>query len=404
MSIKRRNQCRCKEDTRPSNLIKNEDYWYMNKADSLEYLLQTRVLIILRGLPGSGKSTLAEKICRLYPVHVLASADHYFLRYCPGSSMPQYKFNKSELKYAHMMCQQDVETAMNLNVRTIIIDNTNIRWSREIEPYVQLARKYGYYIIFAETTTPWAFCPIHLATRNMHNVSQSCITQFLKWFCPIRYKYWALFFNEKQCSSLNQIANQFAVMSVAFKKQLNNNNVSGTNQAKAERLILHCTLCFIPDLGDKWNCYKDRFFENQGRIYDLLIVGLLFTDKCWSARVKVPVEHRLNDLWFNTSYFNKNGRCKGNTYCHPTCDDTGYAHITLWTDYGISNVCTGSAMINLIRLECDNKFGQIYESVLITKWNDKLTHMPVQIIQERSTVAIYFENPLTISGILGPAV
>lgn len=88
-------------------------------------------LILLRGLPGSGKSTLAKRICNQH-----VEADMYFLQ--DG----EYKFDASKLKQAHEWCKNQTEEYM-LQGYNVVVSNTFTQ-EKELEPYYQLAKKYGY--------------------------------------------------------------------------------------------------------------------------------------------------------------------------------------------------------------------------------------------------------------------
>ena len=90
-------------------------------------------LYLLRGLPGSGKTTLANSIGGTW-----VEADHYFL-----NENGEYEFDASKLKYAHKWCQDSVEESMNFQSNKIIVSNTFTQaW--EMQPYYDLAEKYGY--------------------------------------------------------------------------------------------------------------------------------------------------------------------------------------------------------------------------------------------------------------------
>jgi predicted kinase len=95
-------------------------------------------LFLLRGLPGSGKSTLAKSIGG---IHI--EADQYFI-----DSDGEYKFDASQLKNAHQYCQGQTQSWMEsdgtqVNVNKIIVSNTFTQeW--EMQPYFDLAAKYGY--------------------------------------------------------------------------------------------------------------------------------------------------------------------------------------------------------------------------------------------------------------------
>jgi len=90
-------------------------------------------LILLRGLPGSGKSTLAK----LFGERTNVEADRYFMK--DG----QYKFDASKLKQAHEWCREVTEAWMIESNLNICVSNTFTQeW--EMEPYFELAKKYGY--------------------------------------------------------------------------------------------------------------------------------------------------------------------------------------------------------------------------------------------------------------------
>ena len=111
-------------------------------------------LTIIRGLPGSGKSTEARKLgC----FHVEADMFLYENR--------EYKFSQDKQKYAHVACRNIVDAAMNEGVWEIVVSNTFTRlW--EIEPYVALAKEYGYAVEVIRMTGDYG---------SIHNVPESVI-------------------------------------------------------------------------------------------------------------------------------------------------------------------------------------------------------------------------------------
>lgn len=89
-------------------------------------------LFLLRGLPGSGKTTLAKS---LGGMHI--EADNYFM------DGDEYKFDASKLKEAHAWCQNVVKVWIINSVPKIVVSNTFTQeW--EMQPYYDLAEKYGY--------------------------------------------------------------------------------------------------------------------------------------------------------------------------------------------------------------------------------------------------------------------
>ena len=92
-----------------------------------------KTLILVRGLPGAGKSTFAKT---LGGIHI--EADHYFMK--DG----EYKFDASKLKQAHEYCRISAEGWM-MEGYNIVVSNT-FTTSKEMQPYYELAEKYGYQV------------------------------------------------------------------------------------------------------------------------------------------------------------------------------------------------------------------------------------------------------------------
>ena len=89
-------------------------------------------LYLLRGLPGSGKSTLAKSLGGMH-----MEADKYFM------DGDEYKFDPSKTRDAHAWCQRAVRVWMTNSVPKIVVSNTFTQeW--EMQPYFDLAEKYGY--------------------------------------------------------------------------------------------------------------------------------------------------------------------------------------------------------------------------------------------------------------------
>jgi predicted kinase len=103
----------------------------------------TKKLYIVRGVPGSGKSTFALNL--VGSDFLVCEADKYFM--VDG----EYKFDGSKLKEAHESCRTLVETYMKDSLmndqfyREIAVSNTFTQeW--EMQPYFELAEKYGYMV------------------------------------------------------------------------------------------------------------------------------------------------------------------------------------------------------------------------------------------------------------------
>ena len=116
-----------------------------------------KVLYIVRGIPGSGKSTFAKQL-----TSNVFEADHYFY-----DNDGNYNFIPSEIKEAHKECQQFVGYAMESSIPKIAVSNTFTQeW--EMEPYFELAKKYGYMVFTVVVEN-------RHGGKNVHNVPEDKI-------------------------------------------------------------------------------------------------------------------------------------------------------------------------------------------------------------------------------------
>jgi predicted kinase len=106
-----------------------------------------KTLWIFRGLPGAGKSSVAEN---LFVKEQIFEADKYFL-----DEQGNYNFDPTKLPLAHKWCQEQVEKEMKSEleeseggtiISDIIVSNTSTT-EKELEPYLELAKKYDYRVI-----------------------------------------------------------------------------------------------------------------------------------------------------------------------------------------------------------------------------------------------------------------
>jgi len=96
-------------------------------------VIDEKILYIVRGIPGSGKSTFAKQL-----TSNVFEADHYFI-----DNEGNYNFDPSKIKDAHKDCQDNVRYAMESSISKIAVSNTSTQdW--ELQPYYELATKYGY--------------------------------------------------------------------------------------------------------------------------------------------------------------------------------------------------------------------------------------------------------------------
>jgi len=95
-----------------------------------------KMLYLVRGVPGSGKSTFAKTLVKKDYCH--KEADMFFV-----DGEGNYKFEPSKIKDAHKWCQEEMDFLMRLEHSPVVVSNTFTQeW--EMEPYFELAKKYGY--------------------------------------------------------------------------------------------------------------------------------------------------------------------------------------------------------------------------------------------------------------------
>ena len=120
--------------------------------------MNTRSLILLRGLPGSGKSTLAAVLSEngKYPVH---SVDTYFTDEHSGTYV--FDYQKNHLAYGQ--CEERTRNSLKDNFEKIFVDNTfTLEW--EMEPYFKLANEFDYRIFVVTVEN-------RHDGNNIHNIS-----------------------------------------------------------------------------------------------------------------------------------------------------------------------------------------------------------------------------------------
>jgi predicted kinase len=118
-----------------------------------------KIQYIVRGCPNAGKSTFAKT---LGGIHI--EADQYFV-----DADGNYNFDGSKIKNTHAWCLDKVKTNMAVGRDKIVVSNTFTQeW--EFQPYLELAKEYGYktFTIIVENRH---------GNTNEHNVPEDKIQQ-----------------------------------------------------------------------------------------------------------------------------------------------------------------------------------------------------------------------------------
>lgn len=149
-------------------------------------------MICMHGCSGSGKSTLAKQLLTQYMTHcedfgnklvrkyswgVILSTDTLFEAETIGAR-PDYLWHPESLGLAHKLNQAKARHACKIEVGIIIIDNTNLV-ARDVYPYYELAKEFGYEFEIREPETGWRYDANILAGLNVHRVGREVIDKML---------------------------------------------------------------------------------------------------------------------------------------------------------------------------------------------------------------------------------
>ncbi|KAA0195647.1 hypothetical protein HAZT_HAZT005806 [Hyalella azteca] len=185
--------------------IKTEDFQdfpIIKDQNTIDYVLKSKIAVIMRGLSGSGKSTLASKLLEIYGDYAIECSADFFFNQPDGS----YAFDPTLLKEAHNFCYETAKHEMSVVHRPlVIINNTNIKlW--EYKKYTNLAKDYCYTVIIMEPQTPWAQDPEILAQKNIHGNEASSIANRLAQYQANEPIFFGWFLNpHDSCILVNQV-------------------------------------------------------------------------------------------------------------------------------------------------------------------------------------------------------
>ena len=130
----------------------------------------SRILIILRGIPGSGKSTLADWLeYNLIQETLTVAADDFMV-----DDAGNYSFDVAKLKECHTKCKEKVEAGMKEDYEVIIVHNTSTT-EKELSDYLDMAVKHDYSIVSLIVEN-------RHGNHNVHNVPDEKLEQMKKRF------------------------------------------------------------------------------------------------------------------------------------------------------------------------------------------------------------------------------
>eukprot|EP00111_Clytia_hemisphaerica_P019220 TCONS_00056767-protein len=284
-----------------------------SSKELIKFCEKNFVMFIMRGVPGSGKSTLAQKVKSFYGGRdaIICSADDY--RY---NRKGEYIFSVDQLYKTHLQCQNKAETYCSKQIHVIIIDNTNIH-SKDCNPYLTLAKKYNYFVIFLKMKAQGVD---HHVQYNTHQVPRDTIAKMILSYGsnPLPYYFnWAVPNSEgvrlrnvtqRLIQSCMKADSHFSNFLTNEMKTSSQNLFKTFHLQNASSHHYHATVAYtnqynVPTkISDKYT--KSATVKNAlGSVTFLQIAGVYITPKCIAARLLLTEEQK--KLWGRNDSLNR---------------------------------------------------------------------------------------------------
>ncbi|XP_075702568.1 2',3'-cyclic-nucleotide 3'-phosphodiesterase [Rhinoderma darwinii] len=309
----------------------------------------SKILLLLRGLPGSGKSTLAKDIEQKYKVTSrLISADLYDIKpVVRGSSGGDYTKLDMELT----TCFEKREASL------VILDDTHHDRER-LDKLFDMANTYNFAVVILEPKTPWRHDCAQLKDRNHWKLSleelknlkptleKDLLPLYFGWFLAKRDED---FLRKTSHEFLEQLANL-----KAFKKRLQAYGYEDKQKldllkyfAKSPN-ILHCTAKFTDYgkvLGSEEYAHQEAVKKGYSKGYTLHISALFATPRTFGAQVELTADQLL--LWPLDA--------EKEVMPTDTLPRGSRAHVTLGTATEVQDVQTGIDLLEFVKLKQSGK-------------------------------------------------
>lgn len=163
----------------------------------IQFIKNSKVIFILRGLPGSGKSTVAKQIKQVYgDLALICSADDFRM-----TDSGEYFWKPEEYDMSHLKCEEKARQACYNERPVVIIDDTNIR-KELLYWYIDAARSYDYFVVLVEPKTTWRYSISDLILKTHHQVSKEILEEMWSTFDQIIAKYYGWFLSENGVQTL----------------------------------------------------------------------------------------------------------------------------------------------------------------------------------------------------------
>ncbi|XP_075033035.1 2',3'-cyclic-nucleotide 3'-phosphodiesterase isoform X2 [Mixophyes fleayi] len=313
---------------------------------------ESKILVLLRGLPGSGKSTLAKDIDQKYKDSSrIISADKYEIKpVIRSSSGGDYSKLDDELR----SCFERREVSL------VILDDTHHDRER-LDELFDMANKYQFTVVVLEPKTPWRLDCAQLKDRNHWKLS----LEELKNLRPTLEKdllplYFGWFLAKRDEDSLRKTSHEFLEQLQnlkTFKKRLQPYGYEDKHKldllkyfAKTPN-ILHCTAKFCDygkALGSEEYGHLEAVKKGYSKGYTLHITALFATPRTVGAQVELTEDQLL--LW--------PADAEKEVMPKDTFPRGSRAHITLGTANEVQDVQTGIDLLEFIKLQQSGREGE----------------------------------------------
>ncbi|XP_068711071.1 2',3'-cyclic-nucleotide 3'-phosphodiesterase-like isoform X1 [Montipora foliosa] len=379
------------EDEDDEDDPKPKNFQFLSDAHCIQFIRNSKVMFIMRGLPGSGKSTIANQIKKLYgDLAVICSADNFRINH-----EGEYTWKPEEYGMPHLMCEEKARQACQKELPVVIIDNTNIK-KRLLYWYIDTARSNGYYVVLVEPETSWKYNISELALKNHHQVSEEILRRMCSEFEQIIAKYYGWFPSENCARTIKyrmmEAINGCCATIPLFQDDLQIGNESQddgqqenstSSQTSSDTILL--PLSCLEHIQDK--LHVTSFYNKRGEalqahnyvsspalqdalgsVTTLMIIAWTITPRTVTARVKL--DSKQIELWNNhDSFAFEEGSIVASSQrpdssltplayhdliLKPTVGKGDTAHITLSHSSDVTPVQGRYDLRDLIRLELAN--------------------------------------------------
>ncbi|XP_056404112.1 2',3'-cyclic-nucleotide 3'-phosphodiesterase [Hyla sarda] len=304
----------------------------------------SKIFVLLRGLPGSGKTTLAKEIEQKYKDNSrLISADQYEIKPTRSSGGADYSKLDAELT----TCFEKREASL------VILDDTHHDRER-LDKLFDMANTYHFAVVILEPKTPWRLDCAQLKERNQWKLSLEELKNLRptleKDFIPL---YFGWFLARRDEDFLRKTSHEFLEQLgnlKAFKKRVQafgyeeKQKVDLLKHFAKSPNILHCTAKFCDYgkvLGSEEYAQQEAVKKAYSKGYTLHISALFVTPRTAGAQVELTADQLL--VWPPDA--------EKEVMPKDTFPRGSRAHVTLGTAAEVQDVQTGIDLLEFVKLQ-----------------------------------------------------